>query len=125
MLDLAIGLVMAMQAAAAPSERWTPVASGCNERLFVDLETAGRDGNYVLVWERLDFSRPEQDGIVRMLTRVRYDCRARTSDILYVRHLRADGSVVAGVEVADNQRQVEPVDPDSLVAGAFRVVCGR
>ncbi|HEX8364501.1 MAG TPA: surface-adhesin E family protein [Allosphingosinicella sp.] len=122
LLGLTAGLQPATaQPPAAPD--WVQVYEHALGPITFDRTSVRRDADIVTLLSRTLLAEERSDGTKILEARFRYDCRARTSDLLSVAHLRSDGSVVASVEVAPAERLVEPIPAGSPNAAIADAVC--
>jgi len=122
-----LALTAGMQPAAAqpPSAPdWVRVYDHALGPITFDRASVRRDSDIVTLLSRTLLAEERPDGTKILEARFRYDCRARTSDLLSVSHLRSDGSVIASVEVVPAERLVEPIPAGSPNAAIADAVCG-
>lgn len=124
-MSVLVSGILAILASQAQPEDWVDVAEYDGSPIALDRASVRREGNIVTLRSRTIFAQAQQDGTKTVLVQFRYDCGARTSDLMSIHTLREDGSTVAREEVPQDQRQVEPVSSGSPNAAIADVVCRR
>jgi hypothetical protein len=123
-----IALMLAAIPAAAqnrqrpPSPDWQRYGEWEPGIFFYDPATVVSEGRFRFVWTRVDLSRP-LDSAVRMFSRFRYDCTARTVDLLRLEGADAQGNDMFAQSVADNDREVEPIVASSPNHALAAIIC--
>ncbi len=110
-------------AAAQDPEDWVQIFEQSQGPIFIDRGSIRRQGNIVTLRSRADLTQALEDGTRTMFVSFRFDCSARTYDIVSLRFLGADGALIAEQEIPDDQRQVEPIAPDSANSAIAAEVC--
>jgi hypothetical protein len=106
-----------------PDGDWRQVYEQPQGPIFIDRGSVRREGNFVTLRSRANLIEALEDGTQTMFVRFRFDCSARTYDILGLHFVRADGATIAEQEIPADQRQVEPIAPDSANAAIAAEVC--
>ncbi len=108
---------------AQPAEDWQEVGQSHRGMITADLASRQRTGDIVTLRSRTVFAEALADGTSAVEVRMRYDCRRNRSETLAVKMLGADGAVILEQEVPADQRQMEPVVPDSPDAALAAFAC--
>lgn len=106
-----------------PAGEWVHAYDHPLGAISYDPASVQRDSDFVTVLSRTLLAKEDPDGTKIIEARFRYDCRARTSDLLSVSHLRGDGTLVERVEVAPADRLVEAIPERSPNAAIADSVC--
>jgi hypothetical protein len=124
-MALLLAGLLALQPAAAAQDWWYfSVAGDIGEQqaFYIDRSSISRSGDLVSVQEARQGERADAEDIIGARLHVRYDCRARTSQVLRYTFILTDGS---GHIAARAQDRPQPVGPDSVSAGALAIACGE
>ena len=95
---------------------------GDQQAFYVDRTSIRRTGDIAESEQAREGEVADEDGILGARLRVRYDCRARTSQVLIYRFLQSDGRLWTARR---NQTQAEPVEPDSVNDALLKFSCGE
>jgi len=110
----------------AGDDRWLLVYEDSERQDHIDVYTARHSGNAVVVWMRSTYSQPTTmggyKGIAKAMQRWRYDCSARTSQILNVTAYSKAGEIIAEV---NDPRPSEQVLPESVGEVVLNKVCSK
>lgn len=125
---MAFALLVGQEATANAAEgaqgtRWQLIDEGADRSTYLDIRTVRRSGDRVIVWQRVEYPRPQRQGHSETVTRWEYDCRNRTSELLRFVDWRADGTVVMSHTLSSSEREAEPVAPDSVEEDVLEIVC--
>ena len=127
MKRLLMGLMLLVTAGAASAE-WTDV--GDNERLiqYVDRATIRRNGNFVKMWDLLDYKTVKTSAGVSYLsgkTQQEFDCQEERGRILAFTWF--DGLMGSGNVVYSNSdtQQWDPIQPGSSGETLWKIACGK
>lgn len=117
--------VLAAQTPAAAQDWWYFSVSGDigdQQAFYIDLLSFRRVGDLVEVDQAREGEQADDQAILGSRLHIRYDCRARTSQVLRYRFMLADG----GSYVADRaQDRPEPVGAGSVSEQGLLIACGE
>ncbi len=120
-------MLTALPAAAQDRQRpsspdWQRLGEWEPGTFFYDPATVVSEGRYRLVWTRVDLRGP-LDAAVRVFSRFRYDCTARTVDLLRLEGADAEGNNVFAESVTEHDREIEPIEADSPNQAIAATIC--
>jgi hypothetical protein len=115
--------IVALALLAAPAfEDWEKVFTTENGLVaFVDNDSVRRTGNVVLVNERRDYAKVEGGDYSEMLIASRYDCAARTVQVLSVEASYRAGGAPRSFSWDDSP--VDPANAGTLAGAVLEHVC--
>jgi hypothetical protein len=122
---LAAAFLSVAQAPAAAEDWWYFSLAGDIGDLaafYTDRASIRRSGDLVSVEEAREGERADEQNIIGSRLLVRYDCRARTSQVLRYTFVLTDGSRRVAQRAQD--RPV-PAEPDSIAAKGLGIACGE
>lgn len=128
MKRMLLSVVLVIVSANAIAE-WGLLASGEGQDIYVDRSTIRRSGKTVKMWYLFDFWTPQQKfGAVAYMSRkgqVEYDCQNEQSRQLYFSN--HSGSMGGGNTLISQTTTSpwEPIPPESIVEGFWKIACGR
>jgi hypothetical protein len=115
---LAIALALGAQAGA---DRWVVFSDDGDLVNSVDTGAIQAEGDRRIVWHRVDFGTPLDQGVTTALFRVEVDCTRRTTALLSGATRNASGAIVQSHEI-DTPR-ARAVEPESVGADLVAFVC--
>ena len=124
LLTLALPAVALAQPAAEPAPAWEPVPIENDEgtSFAIDRASVAREGTRVTLLTRMQRREPSPSGLYRTITRWRYDCAARTAEVLRYEVFGLRGDVLEAMDLSAGS-EVEPVQPETAHDFIMRAVC--
>lgn len=127
MKRLLLGLMLLMIATAASAE-WTIAGDNENFNQYVDKATIRRDGNFVKMWDLLDYKRVKVIGgksDLSQRTQKEYDCKEEKVRILVLTSF--SGQMGNGTINYDdsNTEKWRPVAPGTVNETLWKIACGK
>ena len=110
---MAVMTAMILAAAFQPAEDWQEVTRTDRGTLSADIASKSRAGDIVTLRTRTQLAEALPDGTASIVARMRYNCRRNQSETMAVTMIGADCAEILASEIPDDQRQMEPVVPDS------------
>lgn len=95
---------------------------GGQQAFYIDLSSIRRAGDLVTVEEAREGERADEQGIVGARLLVRYDCRARTSQVLRYTFIQSDGQRWTATRAQDS---AEIVGEESTSENSLKIACGE
>ena len=109
---------------------WSQIASGDGQDIYVDRSTIRRSGKTVKMWNLLDLWAPKYKGTgdpyASSKGQVEYDCKNELARLLYFSN--HSGQMGGGQTVDDRtipNASWEPIPPESIVEGFWKIACGK
>ena len=122
-----MGLMLLLVSGAASAE-WTYAGEGGNYIHYVDRTTIRRNGNFVKMWDLIDFKKVEVIGGKSDLSRraqYEYDCKEEKMRSLALTTFSGQmGSGAVNYTDSDTEKWV-PVAPESIGETQWKIACGK
>jgi acyl carrier protein phosphodiesterase len=96
--------------------------AGAQQAFYIDRASISRAGALAIVEEAREAERADEQNIIGARLRVRYDCSARTWQVLHYTFLLTDGRQHVASRAMTTP---EPVEPGSISEDAMRIACGE
>jgi hypothetical protein len=118
-------LAVLMLTATSAWAEWAQFSETGNGVYYIDPATIRKDGKFRKVWEVLDLSERNQDGVKSIRTLTEYDCNEqRHRTLAFSAH---NESVAGGNPLAsDNSTGAwKHIAPRTVAEGVFKFVCAK
>ena len=126
-MKLLLGLMLLLPATAARAE-WTDVGESDRFITYVDSATIRRNGNFVKMWDLMDYKTMQTVADVSFLsskTQQEYDCKEERSRLLafsWFSGQMGNGNVVLSDSEPDKWK---PIQPESFGEIKWKIACGK
>jgi hypothetical protein len=102
---------------------WRLIHAGSGDSLLVDTDDVEVAGDRRMGWVKRNLAKVDNRRIVQVLTRVEYDCAARTQTLHAWYARTASDGVDSGGAIPAEARRAVPVDPKTHAARAMALLC--
>lgn len=109
---------------AQPGENWVNAFRHDVGMVQVDRSSVRREGGNVTLRSRIVFNAVQGDGTKTAVTHYRFNCSARTAELLVLTRLGSNGRTLSSPPVSAAGRRPQPIGPRSPNAGIFQAACG-
>lgn len=120
---LGANVAVAAASAQAPEGDWVEVHQHERGPVSMDRSSILTEGSIVTVRSRTVLNEVRPDGARTFVVRYRYDCSARTADLLAFATLASDGRILQEEELAPDQRRVDSIGAGSPNETIANQVC--
>ena len=105
------------------AHKWAKVKSGSGFTHYVDTKSIRVRGNLRDAWEKSVEIGGPAERISTSISRWRYDCKHRRSQLIYSESYLRDGTLVNSAGVPESQRIWDGIVPKSRAAASLQFVC--
>jgi len=122
-----LSLLLMLSTTPALAENWVKVSMSGSGTIYIDQESAARDGNRISFWDSLVFDTPRTLSSIAAPVKesrmyVTVDCVAHTGSGKSPRAFGADGKIVAS---SDGEGPTQSVEAGSSLYDEFQYACSH
>lgn len=122
-LKLAATAALALAAAPAAAQTWWLIDHGDAGSVFADTARLSADGQSRTIWVLQILATPNEEGAKSILAHWRYDCARATQSLHAFAALDADDEELIGGTIAEEEREIEAVAPETIASSALDFAC--